>query len=83
MSTVAVPASAAEALEMLESAMEFLADADAAGMPVEAQDKWIAEYRAKWAAHRAAASVGTGDGGAWLEGDAAREVACDAMIIGP
>jgi len=45
------------------------------------QDKWIAEYRAKWAAHRAAASVGTGDGGAWLEGDAAREVACDAMII--
>src|SRR6516162_4328285 len=36
MSTVAVPASAAEALEMLESAMEFLADADAAGMPAEA-----------------------------------------------
>ena len=31
--------------------------------------------------HRAAASVSTGDGGAWLEGDAAREVACDAMII--
>jgi hypothetical protein len=45
------------------------------------QDKWIADYRAKWAAHRAAASVGTGDGGAWLEGDTAREVACDAMII--
>ena len=45
------------------------------------QDKWIAEYRAQWAAHRAAASVSTGDGGAWLEGDAARTVACDAMII--
>ncbi len=45
------------------------------------QDKWIAEYRARWAAHRAAASVSTGDGGAWLEGDAAREVACDAMVI--
>ncbi len=45
------------------------------------QDKWIAEYRARWAAHRAAASVSAGDGGAWLEGDAAREVACDAMII--
>jgi hypothetical protein len=45
------------------------------------QDKWIAEYRARWAAHRAANSVSTGDGGAWLEGDAAREVACDAMII--
>jgi len=45
------------------------------------QDKWIAEYRAQWAAHRAATSVSTGDGGAWLEGDAARAVACDAMII--
>jgi hypothetical protein len=45
------------------------------------QDKWIAEYRARWAAHRAAASVSAGDGGAWLEGDAAGEVACDAMII--
>ena len=45
------------------------------------QDTWIAEYRARWAAHRAATSVSTGDGGAWLEGDAAREVACDAMII--
>jgi hypothetical protein len=45
------------------------------------QDKWIAEYRAQWAAHRAAASVSTGDGGAWLEGDAARAIAFDAMIV--
>src|SRR5580693_5472329 len=45
------------------------------------QDKWITEYRARWAAHRAASSVSTGDGGAWLEGDAAREMAVDAMII--
>jgi hypothetical protein len=45
------------------------------------QDKWIEEYRARWAAHRAAASVTPGDGGAWLEGDAARKMACDAMII--
>jgi len=45
------------------------------------QDKWIGEYRARWAGHRAAASVSTGDGGAWLAGDAAREVVCDAMII--
>jgi Domain of unknown function (DUF222) len=45
------------------------------------QDQWIAAYRARWAAHRAAASVTTGDGGAWLEGDAARAVACDAMIV--
>ena len=45
------------------------------------QDKWIAEYRAQWAAHRAAASVTTGDGGAWLEGDTARAIVCDAMIV--
>src|SRR5579863_7993157 len=45
------------------------------------QDTWIAEYRARWAAHRAAASVSRGDGGAWLEGDAARRITCDAMIV--
>jgi hypothetical protein len=45
------------------------------------QERWITGYRARWAAQRAAASVATGDGGAWLEGDAARAVACDAMII--
>jgi len=45
------------------------------------QGKWIEDYRARWAAHRAAASVGTGDGGAWLEGGAARRVACEAMIV--
>jgi hypothetical protein len=36
MSTPTVPASAAEALEMLESALGYLADADAADMPAEA-----------------------------------------------
>jgi len=45
------------------------------------QDQWIAGYRARWAAHRAAASVAAGDGGAWLEGDAARAIAYDAMIV--
>jgi hypothetical protein len=45
------------------------------------QDKWIGEYRARWAANRAAASVATGDGGAWLEGKAAQRVACDAMAV--
>jgi Domain of unknown function (DUF222) len=45
------------------------------------QDKWIAEYRARWAAHRAASAVSPGDGGAWLEGDPAREIVVDAMII--
>ena len=32
------------------------------------QDAWIGGYRARWAARRAAASVATGDGGAWLDG---------------
>jgi hypothetical protein len=45
------------------------------------QDSWIADYRARWAAHHAAASVGPRDGGAWLTGDAVRVVACDAMIV--
>ena len=41
------------------------------------QQQWTAGIRAQWAAHRAAASV---DGGAWLEGDAARAFACDASV---
>jgi hypothetical protein len=45
------------------------------------QQRWIAGYRARWAAHRAAASVAAGDGGAWLDGDKARKIACDAMVI--
>jgi hypothetical protein len=45
------------------------------------QDKWIGEYRARWAAARAAASVGPSDGGAWLDGDAARAIAADAMAV--
>ncbi len=45
------------------------------------QEAWITGYRARWAAQRAAASVSTGDGGAWLEGDTARTVACDAMLV--
>ncbi len=44
------------------------------------QQQWTAEVRARWAAHRAAASVGGSDGGAWLEGDAARAFACDASV---
>ena len=45
------------------------------------QEAWITGYRARWAGQRAAASVSTGDGGAWLEGDAARRVACDAILV--
>ena len=45
------------------------------------QEHWIAGYRARWAAQRAAASVSPGDGGAWLDGGKARAIAMDAMII--
>ena len=45
------------------------------------QDVWIAEMAVRWAARRAADSGGTGgDGGAWLNGAAAKAMACDAII---
>jgi hypothetical protein len=44
------------------------------------QAEWTARVRARWAAHRAAASVGGGDGAAWLDGDAAAAVTCDASL---
>ncbi|HEY6311913.1 MAG TPA: DUF222 domain-containing protein [Streptosporangiaceae bacterium] len=45
------------------------------------QGEWITAVRAKWAAHRAAASVGGSDGAAWLDGSAARGMTCDASVI--
>jgi len=44
------------------------------------EEEWITAVRATWAAHRAASSVAGGDGGAWLDGDAADAVACDASL---
>jgi hypothetical protein len=44
------------------------------------QEQWTAQVRARWAGHRAAASEGGGDAGAWLDGDAAEAIACDAAI---
>ena len=44
------------------------------------EDQWITAVRARWAAARAAASAGGGDGAAWLDGDAARAAACDASV---
>src|SRR5216684_4402285 len=43
-------------------------------------EEWIGSARAAWAAHRAGASVGGSDGAAWLDGDAAQAVACDASV---
>ena len=44
------------------------------------QEEWTARVRAQWAAHRAEASAGGSDGGAWLDGDAATAMTCDAAM---
>ena len=43
------------------------------------QEEWTAQVRAARAGHRAAASE-TGSGGAWLDGDAAGAIGCDAAM---
>jgi Domain of unknown function (DUF222) len=44
------------------------------------QEEWTAQVRAAWAAHRAAASETGASDGAWLDGDAAEAIACDAAM---
>ena len=44
------------------------------------QQEWIGEMAVRWAARRAAASQTGSDGAAWLDGKAARAVACDASV---
>jgi hypothetical protein len=45
------------------------------------ETEWVTEMRIRWSARRAEAADGTGgDGGAWLDGDAARALVCDAAI---
>ena len=43
-------------------------------------EQWTAQVRAQWAARRAGASQGSGSGGAWLDGDAAAAITCDAAM---
>ena len=43
-------------------------------------EEWTEQLRARWAGHRAGASAGGSIGGAWLGGDAAQAVACDAAM---
>jgi hypothetical protein len=43
-------------------------------------EQWTAQVRAQWAARRAGASEGGGTEGAWLDGDAAAAVTCDAAM---
>jgi hypothetical protein len=45
------------------------------------ETQWVTEMRIRWTARRARAAGGAGsDGGAWLDGDAASAMACDAAI---
>ena len=43
-------------------------------------EEWTSRVRAQWAGHRAGASAGGSDGAAWLDGDAAEAIACDAAM---
>ena len=53
----------------------LLLDADSA-----LQEEWTAQVRAQWAAHRARAAETGANDGAWLDGDAAEAIACDAAM---
>jgi hypothetical protein len=44
------------------------------------QEEWTVQVRAQWAARRAGASEGGGSEGAWLDGDAAGTIICDAAM---
>ena len=44
------------------------------------QDQWTAQIRERWAACRAFASETGSEGGAWLDGDAAEAIVCDAAM---
>ena len=44
------------------------------------QEEWTAQVRERWAARRAAASDTGASDGAWLDGDAAEAIACDAAM---
>ena len=44
------------------------------------QEQWTAQVRERWAARRAFASETGGNDGAWLDGDAAEAIACDAAM---
>ena len=53
----------------------MLLDADSA-----LQEQWTEHVRARWAAHRAAASETGANDGVWLDGDDAEGIVCDAAM---
>jgi Domain of unknown function (DUF222) len=44
------------------------------------QEQWTARVRERWAAHRARAAEAGASDGAWLDGDAAEAIVCDAAM---
>jgi len=73
-----VPARAGQPAKVLAHiALPDLLDLDTGS---ELMAAWTARVRERWAAARAAASETGGDGGVWLEGQAAEAFACDATI---
>src|SRR6266536_2959036 len=44
------------------------------------QEQWTEQVRARWAARRAAESETGASDGAWVDGDAAEAIACDAAM---
>jgi Domain of unknown function (DUF222) len=73
-----VPARAGQPAKVLAHiALPDLLDLDTGS---ELMAAWTARVRERWAAARAAVSETGGDGGVWLEGEAAEGFACDAAI---
>jgi hypothetical protein len=47
----------------------------------ELREEWTRQARARWAGYQARTAEARGDDGAWLDGDAAAAIACDAMVV--
>jgi hypothetical protein len=93
--SIAAPASADQASDMVLAGLGYLAAMDPATLAAHVslaelrvlddgsvlQQEWIGEMAIRWATRRAAASQTGNDGAAWLEGKAARAMSCDATVI--
>ena len=44
------------------------------------RDEWIRQSRIRWAGYRSRSADARGDDGAWLDGDAAAAIGCDALV---
>ncbi len=44
------------------------------------RDEWARQSRIRWAGYRSSSAEARGDDGAWLDGDAAAAIGCDALV---